>query len=170
MDAKRKPLSDLFHEFHVKFGENLKTASPDYSLAEDHEVRTRLIRHIGILLGQKENNLEHQKLISKYFDEIFGDMVCALYFAFIGLDNPARIILRRALELGLASVCYWDNPTAFWGWNSKNQDISFGELDESISSAGYLIFIESEGCVNYADWGQVLQSNTVHRAAYISCN
>lgn len=145
MDSKPKSLSELFDDLHKKFGANLVDASRFHELAAPHECRARVIRHVGVLIG-RQAVADHQKLISGYFDEIFGDMVCSLYFSFIGLDIPGRMMLRRALELCLAGISYWDNPAAFWAWNSKNRDISFTELEEFLGGQGYAKFLESEGC------------------------
>lgn len=175
MDSKPKALPELLIALHEKFGLNLKQGTKDYGLAEKHEIRARIIQHIGVILSKRTDNLEHQNLIAKYFDEIFGDMVCAIYFSFSGLDNPAKIILRRALELALVTVAYWDNPTAFWGWNSNNDDISFTELEKSISSMGYQKFIAVEGCGSSTDTRDAVKmlkaqysklSNVVHPKPY----
>jgi hypothetical protein len=148
MDAKPKPLSNLLAALHKKFGENLTSGASanDYHLAVKHEIRARVIQHIGVILGKRSTNLEHQKLIARYFDEIFGDMICSIYFSFSGLDNPSRILLRRALELALVTIAYWDSPSTFWGWHSNNDDVSFKDLAKLLSSAGYQKFIEVEGC------------------------
>lgn len=176
MDAKLKPLPDLLEALHKKFGENLTTgaSADDYNLAVKHEIRARVIQYIGVILGKRSTNLEHQKLISKYFDEIFGDMVCAIYFSFSGLDNPARMLIRRALELALVTIAYWDNPAAFWGWNSNNDDISFKELTKLLSGTGYQKFIEVEGSkiLNTVEFVKKLSdqyanlSNIVHPKPY----
>lgn len=175
MDSKPKALPELLDAIHEKFGSNLKDGSIDYHLAEKHELRARIIQQIGVILGKKPTNLEHQKLIAKYFDEIFGDMVCTIYFSFSGLDNPARVILRRALELALVAIAYWDNPTAFWGWNSNNDDISFTELEKTIGSIGYQKFLEAQGCSTHADAKAAVKtlrdqysklSNVVHPKPY----
>lgn len=147
MDSQPKPISDIFSELHDKFGRNLNMGATYLELAEPHECRARMIRHAGQILS-KEAVEEHQKLISSYFDEIFGDMVCSLYFFYTGLDVPGRMVLRRALELSLVSVSYWDSPAAFWAWNSKNKDISFTELEEYLSGPGYARYLEAIGCLD----------------------
>ena len=147
MDAKLKPISDVFNEIHEKFGGNLSLGEPFLELAESHECRARIIRHAGQLLGVMASD-EHQKLISTYFDEIFGDMVCSLYFFFTGLDIPGRMMLRRSLELSLVGISYWDDPASFWAWNSKNRDVSFSELEEYLLSQGYARYLEVVGCLD----------------------
>lgn len=154
MDSKLKPISEVFNEIHKKFGANLTAGQSYLELAETHECRARMITHVGQILGELADD-EHQRLISKYFDEVFGDLVCALYFFYTGLDVPGRMMLRRALELSLVGIAYWDNPASFWAWNSKNRDISFTELEDYLLGQGYARYLEVVGCEDIS----VLQSS-----------
>ena len=57
------------------------------------------------------------------FDEVFADVVSSIYLSACGLDKPAQMILRRALEVGAATVYVWDLPHVFSGWKEHDEDL-----------------------------------------------
>jgi hypothetical protein len=84
---------------------------------------------------------ETQREVTCVFNEIFGDLICSLYFAACALDRPAQMILRRVLELGVATVYLWDLPHVFWGWKQNDVDLNFKEMMEHLASPGYKSFL-----------------------------
>ena len=52
-------------------------------------------------LETRADTAQHQRELARYLDEVFGDLICALYLTFCGMNVPARMLLRRSLELGL---------------------------------------------------------------------
>jgi hypothetical protein len=99
---------------------------------------------VGNILHTKCAESQTQKAVSAIYDEVFADCVCSVYLAGQGLDKPAQLVLRRVLELGLAAIYLWDQPHLFWGWKDYDQDLSFTEITEHLSSQRYLRFVESE--------------------------
>lgn len=151
MDIRPRPFPDLLQSLHDKFGVNLGLAKSRAEIAGKCELTSRIIQHIGVLLGKNAAVLEHQKLIAKSFDELFGDLTCAIYFAFCALDNPSRMILRRALELGLVCLAYWDDPRLFWQWKAHDGEVRFSDLFATVSNKGYMQFLSEEGWCTEGD-------------------
>ena len=98
---------------------------------------------IGQIL-EANRKYKHHDICCKIYDEIFADGVSAIYFATIAMDKPARIVLRRMLELGVASVYLWDMPHMVYSWKSHDQDLSFSEMLNHICSKGFLSYIKTE--------------------------
>jgi hypothetical protein len=53
------------------------------------------------------------------------------------------MVLRRALELGLAIAYLWDLPHLFWGWKECDHDLSFSEMLEHLGSPNYRAFLNN---------------------------
>lgn len=87
------------------------------------------------------------------------------------MENPAKIQLRRVLELGIAIVFLWDMPHVFWGWKSHDNDLNFNDMLEHFSKEGYKSYIKSinkdynyDEIVKFKDARRLYRilSNTVH--------
>ena len=143
-DEKPLPLSEILAELNRKFTSNLQSSAQYAGLAQSQEVQGRRFCVTRNYLEEAARR-PHEKAIAVEFDEIFGDSISSLYLAFCGLDNPARMLTRRALELGLVLICYWDRPAEYWGWKSHDDDVSFSKLLQYLNTPGYLTLLDSEG-------------------------
>ena len=76
------------------------------------------IRHQ--LVDHYSNGQDHKRRCAQLLDEIFSDFALALYLFSVSLVVPARMLVRRALELGVASIYMWDLPHEYWGWSERD--------------------------------------------------
>lgn len=134
---------DVYSQLHVKLGENLRLAFANEASIQAVERNIRLLPKLGAVL-QACALTRTQKEIAGLFDEIFADLVCALYLGSCALDVPARMLLRRGLEVGVAALFLWDQPQTFWAWKEHDEDLSFREMLERISSQKYQTFVKNE--------------------------
>lgn len=98
-------------------------------------------------IGEALNNrkvLVHHHICLKIFDEIIADISSCIFLSACAIDKPAHIILRRVLELGIASVYLWDMPHAVYGWQEHDQDLSYTEMLKHISSESYTTYIQRQ--------------------------
>ena len=146
-DARHLSAAELLKALHDKFSANFLAAAPRLHLADDAERRATALTKSSEVL-KREAKAVHQQILATYFDEVFGDSVCALYLAGCGLTVPARMLLRRSLELGLVIIAYWDSAIEFWNWREHDGDIHFSELVGFLQRPAYLTFLckESHGC------------------------
>lgn len=64
------------------------------------------------------------------------------------MDKPARIVLRRVLELGLAAIYLWDMPHMAFSWEKYDKNLSFTEMLSHVNSDGYIAYVENENNVS----------------------
>ncbi len=126
--AAPKP-AELFRDLHHKFGHNLSlcTANIPHGIAAV-EVKARATYQLGQELAKNPALSPFRKLLVDVLREIFADTVVSVYLAGCALDNPAKILGRRVLELGLSVVYLWDQPSHFYGWYNHDEDLSFQEM------------------------------------------
>ena len=81
------------------------------------------------------------------------------------------MVLRRALELGVAGVYLWDQPHIFWGWKQCDKDLSFQDMLEHLDSESVRAFIAASNPAftedHLCDFSEARKlyrtlSNTVH--------
>lgn len=134
-------LSDL----NQKFCSNLALASTqEVDLTSKAETLARAIPVVAKILNEREVLTDWRKDSLCMFDEIFADITCSIYLAACGLDKPAQAVLRRALEIGLATVYLWDLPHVFWAWRDHGRDLNFNEMLEHFSGAGFISFVKAQ--------------------------
>jgi hypothetical protein len=143
-DHRPVSLEKILLGLQAKFGTNLTAALPFAGLAQQHEVRSRRFGLAREFMAAQANQT-HQKELALKVDEVFGDFVCALYLAYCGMDVPARMLVRRALELTLVIVSCWDRPAEYWAWQTHDEDVSFTKIHQYLFSSGYKTFLEKEG-------------------------
>ena len=114
----------------------------------DVEIRARVVGEFGSLLRANECTTPTHDHLTRLPEEMFADLVSAIYLAAIGLVKPAHTTLRRTLELGLALVYLWDMPHAFWAWKECDKDLSFSEMLEHLDGAGYRSFLANTAGVS----------------------
>src|SRR5260370_12374938 len=118
----------ILSELHDKFGANVTAAlacgDVGYQLVE---LKARLIPQIADALKARHRSVTQQEILS-LFDEIFSDLICSLYLSSAALDVPAKMLLRRALELGIAALYLWDTPHSYWAWKELDADLNFREM------------------------------------------
>jgi hypothetical protein len=131
----------VFRELNSKFSANLAISLTQHSQAfEMVEIRARAIAAVGSILAT-QSLTPFQCEIAGIANEIFADVICSIYLAGCALDNAAKIVLRRAFELGIATVYLWDLPHVFCDWKEHDHDLSFSEMVKHIESPGYKSFV-----------------------------
>lgn len=154
---------DIFLQLHAKLGQNLAAALADERMLLLTESKARLLPEVGTLL-QGCSLTATQKEISGLFDEIFSDLACALYLSACALDVPARMLLRRSLEIGVATLYLWDRPVTFWAWREHDEDLSFKEMLEMVASSNYRTFVRKENPdYDGAEIINAMQCNALYR-------
>jgi hypothetical protein len=163
VDTKTVELGTIVTALHAKFAENQVQAISHTRNAQLSDALSSIFFHVSEFLYQKESLAAHERLLAQYLKEVFADGVCAIYLAFSGLDTPARILIRRMLELGYVFLAYFDNPARFWDWNSNDKDISFSDLESTLGSEGYITFLSHASRLDVATYRKAIVSL---RAAY----
>ena len=135
--------ADVFANLHVKLGANLAVALADEQALLATEAQARLLPEIGATL-RKCSLTATQTEVSGLLDEVFSDLTCSLYLSACALDVPARMLLRRSLEIGVATLYLWDHPQTFWAWREHDEDLSFNDMLECVGSLKYRTFVHKE--------------------------
>jgi hypothetical protein len=162
----------VFHRLNEKFTGNLNAQlKPFPAELEQVELRVRGVSVIGRILYRKHALTATQKEACAIFDEVFADLITSVYLAACALDKPAQMVLRRAFELGVASIYLWEQPHIFWGWKHCDNDLSFNDMLEHLDSdcvRGFIValnpaFIE-EHLFDFSEARRLYRSlsNTVH--------
>lgn len=107
----------------------------------DRKARTFVA--LGQVISEDNSLLPHQKEIVTVFNEVFADVILSIYFSACGLYKPAQMVLRRALELGMAIIYLWDLPQEFWSWNAHDVDLNFKEMLDFLMKDSYKTFLKS---------------------------
>lgn len=141
-------IKDIHQGLHDKFAGNLKQSlTKKSSDLEEMEVKARAAYYLGEILFKDTNITDTQREVTKIFHEIFTDFTVASYLSCCVIDNAARIVLRRILELGIATVYLWDLPYKFWNWNNYDDysnDLNFKEMLDYLNNRGYVDFVNKE--------------------------
>lgn len=143
--APRQTVTELIRTLHANFGKNIGELQPQtISLLDRIDLNCRIIDGIRTeLLAGHCGSEAQKKICTDILDEIFSDFTMALYLFAIGLIVPARMSVRRAFEIGLASVYMWDLPHEYWGWRQNDADLSFSNMITHLNSPGYLAYLAS---------------------------
>lgn len=132
----------IFNELAIKLSKNCVSAlTTDQSELHTAEIKARAFVEVGRILSESDDISVTQKDCVCVFDEMFGDIICSLYFGACALDKPAQMLLRRVLELGVAIVYLWDLPHRYWGWKCHNEDLAFREMLNHLTSDAYGTFV-----------------------------
>jgi hypothetical protein len=147
--GKQVPGTEILLQLHNKFSANLtQTTTMSAPLLEQVEIKTRAVAEFGQLLRHSAGLSPSQVLLASVADEIFADVTSAVYLAAACLGSPTPMLLRRALELGLALIYLWDLPHLFWGWKDCDQDLSFKEMVAHVESASFCALLRNTGVSN----------------------
>jgi len=174
-DATPLSADELLSALHSKFCANFDASRPSLVDATEAERQARALSNAGQYLERLAGNVPHQRELAACLDEIFADSICAIYLASCGLHAPARMLLRRSLELGLVVAAYWDSPVDFWNWREHDADIRFTILCTYLQSDGYKSLLAHQPTISQMDAGQTLSalaklyselSNVVHPKAH----
>lgn len=135
-------------ELNQKFNGNFEQwkALDEHNL-ENTFLSLQCVAIVGETLKERKYS-KHHDICCKIYDEIFSDGVAALYLASNAMDKPANIVLRRALELGLAALYLWDMPHMAFSWDQHDQDLGFSEMLSHINSKGYISYVIAENNAN----------------------
>jgi hypothetical protein len=140
-DHSASVIRDLDTKFHNNMIQALAEHEP---LASQAELQARAIPIVAKILAEHLQLADWQRDVLCMFDEVFADVICSIYLSACGLDKPAQMVLRRALEVGTATIYLWDSPHLFWGWKDHDKDITFNEILEHFSSEGFRSFVRSQ--------------------------
>jgi hypothetical protein len=172
MAGEEQEKGRIFTELEQKFTNNLNQClSGGEPGLEETELKARAAALLAQILREKTDLAAHQIELLAVFDEVFADLILSLYFSACSLDKPAEIVLRRALELGVATVYLWDLPHAFWGWKDHDCDLNFNAMTEHLAKDSYRTFIRrinpAQGGGEVFDLGEAKRlyrvlSNTAH--------
>lgn len=157
----------ILEALHKKFGENLDTCLSEYiSLLEEVEIKIRGTYELGQIIHQDSNISDTQREITNIFPEIFTDLTVACYLGCCAIDNTPKILLRRALELGIAVIYLWDLPYKFWSWKNIDDignDLNFKEMLDYINNAGYITYINKENTTAETELVNKTPINKIYR-------
>lgn len=159
-------LEEILPKLSAKFAENVaKSLAATPTALTPIEIKARAIALLGELVRADKNLARHQSQLGLAFDEVFADLTLSAYLGACCLDNPARIVLRRALETGIAISFLWDSPCAFYGWTAHDKDLNFRGMVEFISSESYKTMLLNEN-PNYKGESvvDVTRAETLYRA------
>lgn len=138
------PNETIMEKLNLKFASNLmRCLKEEVEHLAGVERKTRLFAALGQVLAESPDLNPHQKELVPIFDEVFSDVTISLYLAGCALDKPAKIILRRVLELGIGVIYLWDLPHMFWGWKCHSLDLNFKEMIDHLSKDHYRTFLKS---------------------------
>lgn len=171
--ARREPVLQLLATLHSRFATNLKDLSAEViALLEIIDLNSRAIDETANELKRAHCGDDEQKReCACLLNELFADLSQAMYLLALGLVVPARMLARRAFELGLGAVYMWDLPHEYWGWAKHDQDLSFTTMIDHLYSRSYLTHISHIQNKISPEWpftAAILQklyrtlSNTVH--------
>jgi hypothetical protein len=143
-----KPIENgpgILRDLNAKFCTNLGLAlAHEDPLATRAELQARAVPAVAKILGARPELTSWQRDALCMFDEVFSDLICSIYLSGCGLDKPAHMVLRRALEVGTATVYVWDLPHLFWGWRDHDKDLTFNEMLEHFATQGFNSFVRSQ--------------------------
>ncbi len=150
-------LNELKNKFDLNYAKWLKL---DHQDVYKTFLCARSISEIGQILKERSTS-KHQKRCCEIFDEVFSDVVSATYLATCALDKPANIVLRRVIELGVASIYLWDMPHVTYSWEFNDQDLNFNEMIDHINADGYKRYVSNE--VDEIIEGDLIDSNPLKK-------
>jgi hypothetical protein len=135
---------EIYQQLNNKFSENLKSSISTLKneLAEA-ESKAKILYEFGLIMNIG-NVDETNRQINEIYSEIFSDLTVSIYLALCSLDNASRVLIRRVLELGIATFYFRDMPHKFWHWrlhNNHESDLNFKENIEFLSSDSYKLFL-----------------------------
>jgi hypothetical protein len=144
-DSAVPKLENILPQLSLKFAENVtKSLGAVPAALEPVEIKARATAILGELIGEDVRLAPHQSKLGQAFDEVFTDLILSSYLGASCLDNPACIVLRRALETGVAIAYLWDSPCAFYGWTAHDKDLSFKSMVEFLASDSYKTLLSHE--------------------------
>lgn len=144
LHAPKQTTKEILLALHEKFGKNIESLEQDaWEIIDDIDIKSRIISEIRNILFTENCVTEGQsKICSELLEEVFSDFSLAMYLCTIGLIVQARMSVRRAFELGVATVYMWDLPHEYWGWRCGDQDLSFSAMVAHLNSCGYSEYVK----------------------------
>jgi hypothetical protein len=144
-DTAAPKLAQLFRDLHHKFERNIALSTSDLiPEVVSAEVKARATYQLSQELAKKHTSSPFHMLLVSVIGEVFSDTFLSMYLASCALDNSARMLGRRALEMGLAVVYLWDQPSRFYGWYLHDQDLSFQEMVDYVNDSSFRTFLDRE--------------------------
>ena len=147
----------ILEELNKKFNSNFSECIGDnQEKLSQLFLNARAVSETGQIL-RSMSPLKYQEKCCLIFDEIFSDIVLSIYLASCAIDQPANIVLRRVLELGVAVIYLWDMPHIYYLWEQNDHDLSFTEMITHVNSEGYRSYVESENAEGFE--GELIESD-----------
>jgi hypothetical protein len=138
-----KAPKEIMGELHEKFVDNfIEWKKTDDDRLERVFISLQCVAATGEILSKRSNS-KHHDICCEIYDEIFSDGVSAIYLASISMGKPAKTLLRKILDLGVAALYLWDMPHIAHSWNNHDHDLSFSEMLNHINSKGYIAHVNS---------------------------
>lgn len=138
---------DIYKQLKEKFANNFDASiGVDKEKLIEAELKASVIYNFGALMNKNVSS-ETIKSINGIYDEIFSDLSISIYLSLCSIDNASRVLLRRALELGIATLYFRDMPHRFWHWretSTHDADLSFRENTDFLSSDAYKSYLLNE--------------------------
>ncbi|WFZ83845.1 hypothetical protein NFK79_17190 [Citrobacter freundii] len=98
---------------------------------------------IAEILNDKKTSIHHD-ICLRIFNEIIADTASSVYLSACAMDKPAHIILRRVLELGIASIYLWDMPHIIYSWQNHDHDLSFTDMIKHLNDNGFKDYVRMQ--------------------------
>lgn len=137
----------IYESLKKKFSENFDRAiSFNKDKLEEAEIKSRILFSFGSILNN-DSKSKTEREISEIYNEIFSDIAISIYLSISSIDHASKILLRRAFELGFATIYFWDLPHQYWGWKkneSYETDLNFKEIIDYFSSLSYQEYLTNE--------------------------
>ncbi len=138
---------EIFDQLNRKFSGNFKESVEYYpEILSEAEIKAKSIYSLGEILNKNASNKTHKE-VSIIFNEVFSDITLSIYLSACCMHNASKVLLRRVLELGIATIYFWDLPHKYWGWKNfetYESDLSFKDNIEHLSSSTYSLLLKSE--------------------------
>lgn len=137
---------EIYKKLKDKFSENFNSSIDLYNdILEEVEIKNKSFYCFGEILAKKSSKTHEE--IAYILNEIFSDLTVSTYLVLSSINNPAKILLRRVLELGIAVIYFWDLPHKYWGWKNINHyatDLQFKNNIDHINSDSYKEYLKNE--------------------------
>lgn len=138
---------EIFKNIQTKFSCNFSKAIDLHKdKLEEAEVKSRILYSFGRILKSNAKTRTEEE-ISEIYNEVFSDLAISIYLSLSSIDNASKILLRRTLELGIATIYFWDLPYRFWGWKkseSYETDLNFKDILDHLNSTFYKEYLTNE--------------------------
>ena len=144
---------EVYKKLKDKFSNNFESSiQVDKDKLTEAELKAKVIYNFGVLMSKGEESATI-KCVNEIYDEIFSDLTISIYLSLCSIDNASRVLLRRVLELGVATFYFRDMPHKFWHWritNTHESDLSFRENVDFLAGDAFKAYLHNEHGINWS--------------------